>query len=213
MLERSRIVVPAFLAVQALLVYWVAGEQQLPAPPNLARVPAAFGDWAQLREEPLDPEIVNELHADRLLNRLYVSRGAGSLASLFVAWFQSQRGGQAQPHSPKVCLPGSGWIPQEAGDMNIATSTGPMTVNRYLVSNGSERAVVLYWYQTPRRVIASEWASKFWLVVDGMRDKRTDTALVRIVAWSGIGGDQAATRTAASFAEKIYPQLREQLPR
>ena len=28
-----------------------------------------------------------------------------------------------------------------------------------------------------RRVVAGEWAAKFWLVADAIRDKRTDTSL------------------------------------
>ena len=87
-------------------------------------------------------------------------------------------------------------------------------MNRYIVNKGAERAVVLYWYQTPRRVIAGEWAAKFWLAADAVRDQRTDTALVRVTAWpvSG-GGDEAATAVAAGFAGIVYPVLREYLPR
>ncbi len=76
---------------------------------------------------------------------------------------------------------------------------------------------VLYWYQTARRAVAGEWASKFWLVADAVRDRRTDTALVRIVVEdapaNNWGSDQRATRTAADFARAVYPVLREQLPR
>ena len=80
-------------------------------------------------------------------------------------------------------------------------------------SPAAQRAVVLYWYQTPRRVIAGEWAAKLWLVADALRDKRTDTALVRVIAWSAGGSDEAATGVASSFASELYPRLREYLPR
>ena len=94
----------------------------------------------------------------------------------------------------------------------MSTAGPPITVNRYLVANASDRAVVLYWYQTPRRVIAGEWAAKFWLVLDAVRDKRTDTALVRLVVWSTYAGDETATSTASAFARSLYPVLRQQLP-
>jgi len=97
--------------------------------------------------------------------------------------------------------------------VSIETRAGPIRVNRYLVVNRSERAVVLYWYQTPQRAIASEWASKFWVLADALRRNRTDTALVRIIVWSSAGGDRAATETAQNFAQGLYPLLREQLPR
>jgi EpsI family protein len=85
-------------------------------------------------------------------------------------------------------------------------------VNRYIVAKGPERPVVLYWYQTLRRVIAGEWAAKFWLMSDALRDNRTDTALVRIVVWAPPGGDESATDGAAGFARSLYPALRDSLP-
>ena len=97
--------------------------------------------------------------------------------------------------------------------MDIETAGGPIRVNRYLVVNRNERAVVLYWYQTPQRAIAGEWASKFWVLADSLRRNRTDTALVRVVVWSAAGGDRAATATAQNFAQGLYPLLREKLPR
>jgi hypothetical protein len=68
--------------------------------------------------------------------------------------------------------------------------------------------VVLYWYQTPRRVVAGEWAAKLWLVADAVRDKRTDTALVRVVIWSIPGHDHEATLEASAFVRSAYPLLR-----
>ena len=119
-----RTLVPVFLTAQRLLVYFAAGRENLPATPVLSGFPAKFSEWSQLREDPLEPELVNDLHADQLLNRIYVNRPTGSLASLFLAWFQSQRGGKSQPHSPKVCLPASGWVPEATGEMNIETAGG-----------------------------------------------------------------------------------------
>jgi EpsI family protein len=91
--------------------------------------------------------------------------------------------------------------------------TAPSPSTRYVVVNRMQRAVVLYWYQTPRRVIAGEWAAKLWLVADALRDQRTDTALVRVIAWSAGGRDEAATTVAIGFTRELYPRLREYLPR
>src|ERR1039458_3496018 len=67
--------------------------------------------------------------ADRLLSRSYFHVPAGPFANLFVAWFGSQRDGTRQPHSPKVCLPGNGWIPEVAGEITLNTVAGAITVN------------------------------------------------------------------------------------
>jgi len=205
--------VPVFLAAQILAIHAAASREHPPAPPALSRFPAGFGRWKLLREDPVAADIQRELGADALLSQTYVETPGGSLASLFVAWFRTQRGGVRQPHSPKVCLPASGWTPEVTGEVTLDTAAGAITVNRYLVAKGAERAVVLYWYQTPRRAIAGEWAAKLWLVADAMRDQRTDTALVRVIAWPAGGRDEAATTAAIGFARESYPLLREYLPR
>jgi EpsI family protein len=202
----------AFLALQGVAVHWLAGSERAPAMPDLSKFPAEFDGWKKLREDPIDADTQKQLNADQIISRAYSGPPNNQEAGLFVAWFQSQSSGLKQPHSPQVCLPGSGWIPQVTEDVALNTSLGAIRVNRYIVSNGGFRAVVLYWYQTPRRVIEGEWAAKFWLIPDALRDRRTDTALVRIVTW-GNQGDEIATQNARAFGEKLYPQLRQWLPR
>lgn len=204
-------IVPVLLAAQILTVRWAAGVEHPPAPPDLSRFTVELGRWKVYSEDPIAADMARELGADRLLSQTYIQTPTGSLASLFVAWFETQRGGVRQPHSPKVCLPASGWTPQVTGEVTLHTAAGAITVNRYVVANGMQRAVVLYWYQTPRRAIASEWTAKLWLVADGLRDRRTDTALVRVMAWPAQGGDDAATTVAMGFAQDLYPLLRQYL--
>jgi EpsI family protein len=212
MLERTSILVPVILTAQGLLVHWAAGRERPPAPPDLSHFSAEFSGWKQVHQDPVAADVQVELRADRLLSSTYLHPLTNSSADLFVAWFQSQRAGASQPHSPKVCLPGSGWIPESAGEIALDTAAGAITVNRYIVAKGKQRAVVLYWYQTPRRVVAGEWAAKLWLVADAVRDNRSDTALVRVVVWSAPGHDDEATAVAAGFARKVYPLLRGYLP-
>jgi EpsI family protein len=211
--EWLRILVPLFLAAQILVVHAAAGGEHRPSPPALAGFPAVFGPWKLFRADPVDADTAKELGADRLVSQTYLETPTGSAASLLVAWFQTQREGARQPHSPKVCLPGAGWTPQVVDEVTLDTAAGAITVNRYIAGKGTERAVILYWYQTPRRVIAGEWAAKFWLAADAWRDKRTDTALVRVITWPAGEGDQAATAVATGFARDLYPTLREYLPR
>lgn len=205
------LVVPAFLLVQFLLVGALSGNEHPPPLPSAAGFPSTAGDWKLAYVDRINEASVQELQADRLFSQTYARSGTGEMANLLVAWFQTQRGDK-QPHSPKVCLPGSGWTPESTGDLLLPTSRGAISVNRYLVVNGGERLVVLYWYQTPRRAIAGEWASKFWLVADGLRFRRTDTSLVRVIAESAPGRDDAATASAADFARKVYPELRAYFP-
>jgi EpsI family protein len=85
--------------------------------------------------------------------------------------------------------------------------------NRYVAVNNGQRAVILYWYQTSQRAVASEWTSKFWTVWDAFSAKRTDIALVRVVLWPN-GEDYAkSTADGVEFTKEMYPVLQAALPR
>jgi EpsI family protein len=210
-----RILVPVLLVAEALAVEWAGHAERVPAAPQLAALPRQIGRWSQLNDIPIDPDVAAQLRADRLLDRWYYAKSAAgpvSQAELFVAWFNSQSKGDRQPHSPRVCLPGSGWLPESIGTVRLATPAGELSATRYLVSKGGFRSAVLYWYQTPRRSIAGEWEAKSWILVDALRDHRTDVALVRIVVPSPPGQVQPAAEAAAEFARAAYPLLRSNLP-
>jgi EpsI family protein len=84
-------------------------------------------------------------------------------------------------------------------------------VNGYLVAQGAKRDMVLYWYQSHGRIIASEYWAKFWLVSDALQHKGTDGALVRI--WTtAADGETTSQARAVEFAQRIYPQVAEFLP-
>ncbi len=197
----------AFLGSQALLVTFASPFEYLPAKPDFAPFAHELNGWSLQREDPIAPAVLHIMQADATLSRIYTERGTSRTAQLLVAWFQTQRGGRRQPHSPKVCLPAAGWLPLQSGTIRI----GHLEVNRYLASNGVNRGVVLYWYQTPFRSEASEWAAKFWVMVDSLRHGRTDTALVRVFVpvW---GSDEAAVAAAVRFVEASRAEIGRRIP-
>ncbi len=93
-----------------------------PAAPALSDFPVAFGQWKLFHEDPIAADAAAELRADRLLSQTYMRTATGSFASLFVAWFQTQRGGARQPHSPKVCFPAWGWTPEVMDGLTLDTA-------------------------------------------------------------------------------------------
>jgi EpsI family protein len=209
-MRRLALAAPVLLIVQAVLVHYVSAGERPPAAPDLARFPASFAHWQIVSEDFIAADVQQTLHADRLLSRSYTDQQ--NIAGLLVAWFQSQRSGLSQPHSPQVCLPASGWTPEIRDEVTLDTAAGPIAVNRLIVSNRGQRDVVLYWYQMQRRVVEGEWAAKLWTVANAVRDRRTDTALVRIVVVAPGGDTAAATTAAVQFGRDLYPVLLENFP-
>jgi EpsI family protein len=207
-------VVTAVLLFQAVAYYAVASrEEKIPSIAALATLPTESGGWTVAREMPLEPEVQEILKADDTLNRIYINPAHTAGASLYIAFFKTQRYGQS-PHSPKNCLPGSGWQQDEDRRIELAASgrTKPRRINEYIVSRGGDENVVLYWYQSHSRVIAREFEAKFWLVADAIRYHRSDTALIRVMVPVRDNGRASAERTAIQFAQAVYPDIVRQLP-
>ena len=198
----------AFLGSQALWVTFGRPKEYLPPRPEFGEFARELNGWSELREDPIQPDVLDILHADATLGRIYAERGTPWRAQLIVAWFQTQRGGRRQPHSPKVCLPAGGWLPVKSDTIRA----GDLDVNRLLAANRSSRGVVLYWYQTPFRSETSEWAAKFWVMADSLRHGRTDAALVRVYVPVD-GNDDAASAAAVRFVEAARAELDRRIPR
>jgi len=211
--ENSSRLVTAALLVQAGLYYVVSlRAEKIPVVSALSAFPATEGEWRSVREDPIEKEVLDVLRADDTLNRVYVS-SKGRAVALFIAFFKTQRYGQA-PHSPKNCLPGSGWEPIETGNIEVPVSgrAKPIEINRYVVAHGVNRSVVLYWYHSHDRVIASEYWAKFWLVVDAIRQNRSDTALVKLVIPVEGTDAKTATDTGVSLVQAIFSDVARQFP-
>lgn len=211
--SRSARILTIVLILQATLFYGFSRREKIPLHNQLARFSFEDGGWRVVQDLQIDRESLDVLKADDILSRVYQNKDTGAAATLFVAFFETQRTGKA-PHSPKNCLPGSGWAPSQSGtiDISIPGQAKPISVNRYIVSRGQNQSVVLYWYQARDRVIASEYSAKIFTVTDSIRYNRSDTSLVRVVVGVDNGRTEAATQTAISFVQSFFTPLRNFLP-
>ncbi len=195
-----------------LLARWSAHEKlRLPAP--LETLPMQIGGWNGNRQPAFDPKLIQNLGVDDYVNRSYVAP-TGTPVLLYVGFYGDQRSGRTS-HSPLKCLPSNGWEPTAIGRTVIRvrapSGSRDLDINRYVVQKGTEQQLVLFWYQSRGRVIASEYWAKFYLVNDAVRFNRTDGALVRIIV--PLGSDSAAQeRAAKSFIEQLFPVLGRYLP-
>jgi EpsI family protein len=134
--------------------------------------------------------------------------------TLYIGYYDHQTQGRTI-HSPKNCLPGAGWEPLASRVETITTPLGPVTVNRYLLQNRQERALVLYWYQGRGRVAANEYRVKWDLLRDAALRRRSDEALVRVIVplTGGTSVDEEkAFGVAAEAVRHVVPSLYEALP-
>ncbi len=204
----------ALLATTAVFLHGRSRGEIIPQSEPLTSFPRQLGEWTG-EDVPIPQDALDVLGPGHFLLRVYRS---GALqqpyVDLFVAYFPSQRTGDTI-HSPKHCLPGSGWLPVESSRLTLSLpGRARFPANRYVIAKGDDRQLVLYWYLAHDRVVASEYWAKFYLVADSMRLNRSDGSLVRVTTPLRAGETtDAAQRRLLSFAGNVVPVLNNYVPR
>ena len=195
----------ALLFSGAIINVWErAGEASVSRQP-LKNFPARVGSWQQVGGDVrFDAETEKVLKADDYVSRNFASNGRN--ASLYVGYYTTQRNG-ATYHSPLNCLPGSGWVMSDGGRIMITPAKGQsFEANRYLIQNGDQRALMIYWYQGRGKAVASEYWAKIETVLDSVRRRRSDGALVRVMV--PLSNPPAeAEKSAVEFASEAANEL------
>ncbi len=174
---------------------------------SLDNVPMQLGGWQGRRGADYQPQVLAALGVDDYMNRGYYAEG-GTQANVYVGYHRSQKQG-ASLHSPLNCLPGAGWEPERVELVSFDRGTA----RRVVIRKGSERLLVLYWYQTASRIEGDEYRGRFFAVLDTIRHGRNDAALVRVIVPLGPGaeGEIRAIRELAELASLVKPHVEQTL--
>ena len=211
---------PALVLVVGALLTTIVHDQQAPeltAP--LATLPSAMDGFTgvdmTISEEErkiagMSNYLLREFRADSV-----------TAFSVYVGYYTYQMQGRTI-HSPKNCLPGAGWQALGTGTTLIDAGGASHLVNRYILANGDDRALVYYWYQGRGRIASNELTVKWDLLRDIALHGRSEEALVRIVVPIGRPAEGAsdgtnaellaADRIAIASAARLIPAVEGVLP-
>jgi exosortase D (VPLPA-CTERM-specific) len=173
----------------------------------------------QLREWKGERNTLQSFKLEILRPSDYVSadyrNNSGQWINLYAAYWEpgAKSGG---PHSPEVCMPGSGWqilgMAPVVLDI-VSPANEQLVVNRVQIEKEGDRQLVYYWYQQGGRFVHSEstrWWHRSWQRVTR---HRMDVAQVRLItrisdAESWNDGDLRLT----AFAKDLLPELVRYIP-
>lgn len=212
---RSHLVVRLWIVVFVLLggtvcLHAISHGEPIVARQPLETFPETIGPWIG-HQTPLDSEVLGVLGVNDYINRNYFSQSQLPV-QLYIGYYSSQRTGDTI-HSPKNCLPGSGWDPIHAGYTTISMADGrQITVNEYVIAQGLDKQLVFYWYQGRGRVVANEYWAKFWMMNDAIFRNRTDGALVRVITPIVYSDTAQARATLEKFTQMIFLSLGNYIP-
>ncbi len=176
---------------------------------ELRNFPIQVGAWKQQGvDRRFDAQTMSILRATDYLLRDY-RLGKGQTANLYIGYYATQRDG-ASYHSPLNCLPGAGWSMVDPERIAISLPNGKsFLANKYVIENGGHRELMIYWYQGRGRMIASEYWGKIYTVVDSVRLRRSDAAMVRVTVPITASDDDAleSAREFAAVTSEVLPEF------
>ena len=199
------------LAGGALVNSWAYLGEKPAERKALKDFPEEIGAWHKSgNDQILDAETLKVLRASDYLLRDFRTP-QGQIANFYVGYYKTQSDGSSY-HSPLNCLPGSGWTLSQP---SLVSFTGPdgkaYTVNKYVIQNGDYQSLMLYWYQGRGRAFASEYWGKVYTVIDSVRLRRSDGAMVRVTVPMA-GSEADALRSATDLAVGATKALPEFVP-
>lgn len=203
----------ALLLGTAWLLHARESFEIIPPHKPISTFPAEIGAWKG-EDLTIDDETRQVLGHGEFLLRRYRESDSDPYIDLFIGYFPTQRTGDTM-HSPQNCLPGSGWSPIQKNLVKLKAPDGSsFPANEYHVARGPEHQLVLYWYLAQGRAIASEYDSKIALVLDSMRNNRSDGALIRFSSpmFDGETQEQAKQRLLP-FVNAALPEIYDYIPR
>jgi EpsI family protein len=218
MLGRAMLVV-VVLTTSSVVIGRAARTDPVALPVPFARFPDQMGEWQGVRQPALDQKSRETLGADDYLDVVF-SAPNQSMVGLFVGYWNSQQQGDTI-HSPLNCLPGTGWEPLSKRTVDLsmtsrlAVPNSTISINRYVVRKGLERQMILYWYQSHGRIVASEYWSRFFLVGNAIQTRQTNAAMIRVntpIIGEASEDEAAAENLAVQFLQVAVPVLDRYLP-
>jgi EpsI family protein len=147
--------------------------------PDFSLIPLTKDDWVGTVRE-LSKEELDILKANKTYAVSYRKPTSGPV-DLFIAYFTSQKYGSSI-HSPKNCLPGSGWIINSQKKVNVEIDGQTIKINKMAIVAPGKRSMVYYWYLTRSGEIDGEMGLKLDLIKNSLTGRATDGALIRFTA-------------------------------
>jgi exosortase D (VPLPA-CTERM-specific) len=202
----------AAIAVLAVCVLAALGQVAIGARanPDLQRTsfavfPREIDGW-QGQEMPVDAAALAALNATDHLSLNFVQ--GGDVVNVWSAYYDSQYSGNAA-HSPLICIPGGGWVVEDGG---MVAMPGGHTASRLIISQGTDRQLVYYWFVEGGQVETNEYRAKLRLFGNAVLHNRRDGALVRFVTPVAGTDVNAAEGRLQAFIAKAAPLLDEYIP-
>lgn len=198
-----------YLAIYGLFLVtaaYMAAHREMPEPlPRpLAEFPVRVGAWRAVHQEQFSQELLAVLRPSDYLSRRYLGPD-GKTVNLYIGYHDGAQG-SGPIHSPKNCLPGSGWFEIASRPVEFDLDGERVRLTQAIYRQGERQELFVYWFMVRGRVLSTEVGLKLAEIANSVRHGQRGASFVRLNL--GTQDDPAeAASIAESFIKQAYPAI------
>ncbi|WP_240731867.1 exosortase A [Geobacter sp. FeAm09] len=209
---RLRSYYAVFLLLVGVALYInVHSDVSVPPIRPLSEFPTQVKAWRMAGQAEFSADVLSVLKPTDYTYRQYADAD-GRVVGLYIGF---HGGGKESGgiHSPRNCLPGSGWyeVSTKRGTLDIPAG-GSIKLVRSIYQKGENKELFLYWFQARGHSMNDEFSLKLAEMAGSLLYRRRDTSFIR-VSVPFENDEAAAISRGEQFVRDIGPTIQEFLPR
>ena len=209
MIGKGRFILVFILLAVAGLYINLHADVAVPTNKPFSEFPVQAGPWRMTAQSEFSENVLNVLKPTDYISRQY-NGSDGAKVGLYIGY---HGGGKESGgiHSPKHCLPGSGWYEVSTRRDTFDIGTERINLVRAVYQKGESREMFLYWFQVRDRSLSDEYSLKAAEIANSFLHRRRDSTFVRISV--PFETDEAKARAVGEqFIRDVHPVIRAFLP-
>lgn len=210
MIKNFHFIIVCLLLAATGLYLNLHADVTVPMNRPFAEFPTLVQEWRTVSREEFGESVLDVLKPTDYLSRIYAGSD-GRTVQLYIGYHGGgKKGGEI--HSPRHCLPGSGWYEASSKKTSLDIGGGSVNLVQAVYQKGERRELFLYWFQVQDKTLTDEYALKRSQIVNSMLHRRRDASFVRISVPLE-GRPEQSVADGERFVRDFYPVIAEHLPR
>ena len=209
-LKNTRFLIVYILIIAAGLYINLHSDAAVPTSKSLREFPIHNKEWRMNSELTLSEDVLEKLRPTGYVSRHYI--GDEKVPVYLYIGYHDGGKDSGEIHSPKHCLPGSGWYELMEDKMSIDVGLKKINLVRAVYQKNKENELFFYWYQVRGKSLSNEYALKFAEITSSMFHSRRDSTFIR-VSVPFESDEKKAFFVGVKFIRDFYPVIEEFLPK
>lgn len=205
----TRYLIICLLLIVAGLFIYLHEDVAVPTIRPLREFPVQVTTWQMTSQSEFSADVLDVLKPTDYLYRQYNHARYGTV-SLYIGY---HGGGKESGgiHSPKHCLPGSGWFEVSTNRQTLDSAGTKLNLVQSVYQKGDSKELFLYWFQVRNATMNDEYSLKMSEIINSLLYRRRDSTFIRISVPFETDR-QAAVAVGEEFVRDFVPIIRGFLP-